>query len=475
MIIRDLFCDKEKFSDDTLLEKNVTGISVDSRTTSSGDLFIALDGREDGARYAAEAVSRGAVAVVNEKALLGLPNILVEDTRLEYARLSAVFYGNPSERLKMIAVVGTNGKTTTAVLIYRLLRSLGKRTAVIGTLGTEIDGVKYDTDLTTPDPDELHRVLKLALDAGVEYVIMEVSAHAIYYKKIFGIRFALAVFTNFSQDHLDFFGDMNTYREVKKSFFTDYEIDYVLTNNDDSLGREIASIDSKTVLTYAFDSPADAFGIDLGTRRSVRYTVNVFDKIGVIKTGLFGRFNAYNSLAAVTAACILGLPFEDVVCAIREIAPVDGRYNVINGAKTVIIDYAHTPDGLENILREAKAQSKGKVISVFGCGGNRDKDKRKIMGKISSRLSDLTIVTTDNSRLEDPYEIMDEIASGIDDGKDYFIIRNREDAIFYALSYAGRDDVVVLAGKGAEKYVDEGGVKIPYSDIETVKKILGTV
>lgn len=470
MIIRDLFCDKEKFSDDTLLEKTVTGISVDSRTTSSGDLFIALDGREDGARYAAEAVSRGAVAVVSEKALLGLPNILVEDTRLEYARLSAAFYGNPSERLKMIAVVGTNGKTTTAVLIYRLLRSLGKRAAVIGTLGTEIDGVKYDTDLTTPDPDELHRVLKLALDAGVEYVIMEVSAHAIYYKKIFGIRFALAVFTNFSHDHLDFFGDMNTYREVKKSFFTDYEIDYVLTNNDDSLGREIASIDSKTVLTYAFDSPADAFGIDLGTRRSVRYTVNVFDKIGVIKTGLFGRFNAYNSLAAVTAACILGLPFEDVVCAIREISPVDGRYNVINGAKTVIIDYAHTPDGLENILREAKAQSKGKVISVFGCGGNRDKDKRKIMGKISSRLSDLTIVTTDNSRLEDPYEIMDEIASGIDDGKDYFIIRNREDAIFYALSYAGRDDVVVLAGKGAEKYVDEGGVKTPYSDIETVKK-----
>lgn len=475
MIIRDLFCDKEKFSDDTLLEKTVTGISVDSRTTSSGDLFIALDGREDGARYAAEAVSRGAVAVVSEKALLGLPNILVEDTRLEYARLSAAFYGNPSERLKMIAVVGTNGKTTTAVLIYRLLRSLGKRAAVIGTLGTEIDGVKYDTDLTTPDPDELHRVLKLALDAGVEYVIMEVSAHAIYYKKIFGIRFALAVFTNFSHDHLDFFGDMNTYREVKKSFFTDYEIDYVLTNNDDSLGREIASIDSKTVLTYAFDSPADAFGIDLGIRRSVRYTVNVFDKIGVIKTGLFGRFNAYNSLAAVTAACILGLPFEDVVCAIREISPVDGRYNVINGAKTVIIDYAHTPDGLENILREAKAQSKGKVISVFGCGGNRDKDKRKIMGKISSRLSDLTIVTTDNSRLEDPYEIMDEIASGIDDGKDYFIIRNREDAIFYALSYAGRDDVVVLAGKGAEKYVDEGGVKTPYSDIETVKKILGTV
>lgn len=475
MIIRDLFCDKEKFSDDTLLEKTVTGISVDSRTTSSGDLFIALDGREDGARYAAEAVSRGAVAVVSEKAVLGLPNILVEDTRLEYARLSAAFYGNPSERLKMIAVVGTNGKTTTAVLIYRLLRSLGKRAAVIGTLGTEIDGVKYDTDLTTPDPDELHRVLKLALDAGVEYVIMEVSAHAIYYKKIFGIHFALAVFTNFSQDHLDFFGDMNTYREVKKSFFTDYEIDYVLTNNDDSLGREIASIDSKTVLTYAFDSPADAFGIDLGIRYSVRYTVNVFDKIGVIKTGLFGRFNAYNSLAAVTAACILGLPFEDVVCAIREIAPVDGRYNVINGAKTVIIDYAHTPDGLENILREAKAQSKGKVISVFGCGGNRDKDKRKIMGKISSRLSDLTIVTTDNSRLEDPYEIMDEIASGIDDGKDYFIIRNREDAIFYALSYAGRDDVVVLAGKGAEKYVDEGGVKTPYSDIETVKKILGTV
>ncbi len=453
----------------------MTGISVDSRTTSSGDLFIALDGREDGARYAAEAVSKGAVAVVSEKAILGLPNILVEDTRLEYARLSAAFYGNPSERLKMIAVVGTNGKTTTAVLIYRLLRSLGKRAAVIGTLGTEIDGVKYDTDLTTPDPDELHRVLKLALDAGVEYVIMEVSAHAIYYKKIFGIRFALAVFTNFSQDHLDFFGDMNTYREVKKSFFTDYEIDYVLTNNDDSLGREIASIDFKTVLTYAFDSPADAFGIDLGTRRSVRYTVNVFDKIGVIKTGLFGRFNAYNSLAAVTAACILGLPFEDVVCAIREISPVDGRYNVINGAKTVIIDYAHTPDGLENILREAKAQSKGKVISVFGCGGNRDKDKRKIMGKISSRLSDLTIVTTDNSRLEDPYEIMDEIASGIDDGKDYFIIRNREDAIFYALSYAGRDDVVVLAGKGAEKYVDEGGVKTPYSDIETVKKILGTV
>lgn len=475
MTIRDLFCDKEKFSDDTLLEKTVTGISVDSRTITSGNLFIALEGNLDGADYAADALARGAVAVVSEKAIFGVPNIIVKDARLTYARLSSAFYGNPSEHLKMIAVAGTNGKTTTAVLIYRLLRSLGKRAAVIGTLGTEIDGVKYDTDLTTPDPDELHRILKVALDCGTEYVVMEVSAHAIFYKKVYGINFALAVFTNFSQDHLDFFGNMNRYREVKKSFFTDYDIDYILTNTDDSLGREIAAIDSKTVLTYAFDSPADAFGIDLGTHKEVRYTVNVFDRIGVIKTGLFGRFNAYNSLAALTAVCILGLPFEDVVCAIRDISPIDGRYNVINGAKKVIIDYAHTPDGLENVLREAKSHSDGKVISVFGCGGNRDREKRKLMGAISSRLSDLTIVTTDNSRLEDPYEIMDEIASGIDDGKEYFIIRNREDAIFYALSYAGRDDVVVLAGKGAEKYVDEGGVKTPYSDIETVKKILGTV
>ncbi len=475
MTIRDLFCDKEKVSENTLYEKVVTGISVDSRKISSGNIFIALEGNSDGADYATDAVEKGAVAVVSSKPILGVPNIVVEDTRAEYARLSAKFYGNPADKLKMIAVVGTNGKTTTAILIYKLLRSLGKRAAVIGTLGTEIDGVKYDTDLTTPDPDVLHRTLKTALDAGVEYVVTEVSAHAIYYKKVFGIHFALVIFTNFSQDHLDFFGDMNKYREVKKSFFSDYSVDYVLTNTDDLLGREIADTDSATVLTYAFDSPADAFGIDLGITKEVRYTVNVFDKIGVVKTKLFGRFNAYNSLAALTAVCILGLPFEDVICAIRDISPVDGRYNVINGSKKVIIDYAHTPDGLENILREAKAQAEGKVIAVFGCGGNRDKEKRKIMGKISSGLSDLTIVTTDNSRLEDPYEIMDEIASGIDDGKEYFIIRNREDAIFYALSYAGRDDVVVLAGKGAEKYIDEGGVKTPYSDIETVKRILSTV
>ncbi len=453
---------------------DVTGVAYDSRQVAKGDVFVVLKGTEtDGMLYIKEALAKGAVAVVTDSNIEDVPYIKVPDTRKALALLASAFNDDAHKKLKIIGVVGTNGKTTIATLIYKILSKLGQKSVLIGTMGSVVDGVEIETNLTTPDPIELHNVLRYAVDKDCKYCIMEVSAHAIHFCKVWGMSFDVAVFSNLSQDHLDFFKDMQTYKECKKSFFRDYQIGVGIVNVDDPLGKEIIDEGLVPCISYGIDNPADAFSIDYSTKDTVKYTVNVCDAIGKVNTQLYGKFNIYNSLAALTAVVVLGVPMYSAICALSDIPPIAGRYNVLNNKKRVIIDYAHTPDGLENVLTAAKLDNKGRVIAVFGCGGNRDKSKRKIMGEISGRLSDMTVVTTDNSRLEDPYVIMDEIAAGItSSGGKYQIIRNREDAISYALTCARPEDVVVVAGKGAEKYIDEGGTKRPYSDYETVEKLL---
>ncbi len=474
MKIFDIIKELEVVEHNIIKDFDVDNISHDTRTIRKGEIFVALKGcSENGEQYAYDAIHNGAIAVIAETLIDGVPCIKVKNARQAWCQVIAMLTDYAHKKLKIIAVVGTNGKTTTASLIYKMLIGSGKKAALIGTLGSIVDGIEIDTNLTTPDPRELHNVFLYAVNRNVEYCVMEVSAHAIFFEKIYGLSFAAAVFTNLSQDHLDFFIDMDNYANCKKSFFRDYDIAFGIINGDDKLGREIILEELLPTISYGLDLPCDCFAIDISTKNNIKYTANICDKIGVVKTKLHGRFNVYNTLAALTTVVSLGVSIEKAIQILNLIPPVDGRYNVINHQKKVIIDYAHTPDGLKNILTAVKGEERGKLISVFGCGGNRDRSKRKLMGEISGSIADITIVTTDNSRLEDPYEIMDEIVAGVEAvGGKYQIIRNREDAIAFALLCAKKEDVIVVAGKGAERYMDEGGIKREYSDYDTVNTLL---
>ncbi len=475
MKIFDLLCKLDYIEHNLNNNFDVENISSDSRNVKENEIFIALKGSKDnGEKYASQAILNGAVVVIAETMIPNVPCIKVRNARQAWCRVVEILTDFAHKKLKLIAVVGTNGKTTTASLIYKMLLGSGNKVALIGTLGSIVDGIEIDTNLTTPDPRELHNVFLYAVNQGVEYCVMEVSAHAIFFEKIYGLSFDIAVFTNLSQDHLDFFIDMDNYANCKKSFFRDYDISIAVVNGDDKLGREIIKEELLPTISYGTELPSDCFAIDVSPKGNIKYTANICDKIGFVKTKLHGRFNVYNTLAALTAVTIIGIPLERSTAVLKEIDPIDGRYNVINHRKKVIIDYAHTPDGLRNILSAVKAENNGRLISVFGCGGNRDHSKRKIMGEISGTIADMTIVTTDNSRLEDPYAIMDEIVAGVEEaGGKYQIIRNREDAIAFAIMCAKKDDVIVVAGKGAERYMDEGGIKRDYSDFDTVNNLLG--
>ncbi|MCH5165449.1 MAG: UDP-N-acetylmuramoyl-L-alanyl-D-glutamate--2,6-diaminopimelate ligase [Clostridiales bacterium] len=462
------------FSDD---ETEITGLAIDSSKVRHGDLFFCLVGREnDGHTFAADAVSRGAAAIVVERRLaLDVKQIEVEDTRHALALAASAFYGHPSKRLKMIGVTGTNGKTTTTYIVKSIIEAAGHSCGLIGTNAIEYDGNKLDAWLTTPDPIELHATLKDMADAGVEYVVMEVSAHALALKKVNGIMYETAAFTNFSRDHLDFFGDMQSYAESKKSFFTTEHARSAVINVDDTLGDEIAHETKLSTVTYGVENPSDVFGIDLEmSAYGLEYVINMSDSVGKIKFNLTGRFNMYNTLCAAAIAQSLGFSLPSVISGVRNIKKIDGRFNIINTVKcSVIIDFAHTDDGIANILRAIKEFAPARIITVFGCGGNRDKTKRAVMGKIVSQMSDYCFVTSDNPRFEPPQEIIGEIVSGIKEigGKNYTAIVDRKEAIKAALEMAEKDDIVLIAGKGAERYNDVMGVKQPYNDEQYVLEI----
>lgn len=450
----------------------VTGIATDSKEVKRGDLFIALEGRVyDGHNFIAEAIARGASAVVASKLTIK-DSILVKDTRKAYAQICANFYGNPEKKLKLIAVVGTNGKTTTAHILQHIFNYSGIKTATIGTLGFKIGSVTKDCILTTPDPLTLNACLDESVEQGVEVVIMEVSAHAIYFEKVSNLTFDLGIFTNLSQDHLDFFENLQHYKAVKASFFSSNNIKFGIINSDDKLGQQILACPAPLKVSYGIKSPSDVFAIDIEQdREGSWFTLNAFDIISSINLPLPGIYNIYNTLAAITSALALKVPIKSIKLALHSLSPPEGRFNVINTDKMVIIDYAHTPDGLENLLKAALMLKKRRLITVFGCGGNRDKTKRPIMGAISQKYSDLVILTSDNPRLEEPADIIADIASGMQEG--YISVPDRGEAIKMALALAKEEDIIVIAGKGAEQYLDTKGVKIPYSDMEEVKKHIG--
>lgn len=457
-------------------EAEIADLEINSKLVREDSLFICLKGTAfDSHSCLSDLEAYGCAAIVCERKLeTKIPQIIVPDSRAAMSLLAAQFYGNPAKKLKLIAVSGTNGKTTTCHILRNILAFAGKKAGVIGTLGVFYGEVFFEPELTTPDPIRLQKIFRDMADAGVEYVVMEASAHAIYLKKLEGLYFEIGIFTNLTQDHLDFFSDMERYKAAKLRFFHHDFCRYLLVNSDDPAGVEIMN-GEKDVLTYGIENPADVFAIDVeSTSGGNCFVMNLFDRIFEIKSELYGSFNVYNCLAAAAAAALLGIPTEAISEGIFKIRSVEGRMEPVaetRGAK-IFVDYAHTPDGLEKALIALKKSCKGRLICVFGCGGNRDKGKREIMGAVAGRCADFTVITSDNPRFEEPMEIIYAVEKGLLTQSDrYVIVQNRREGIRYALDYAKKGDVILVAGKGAEKYQEILGIKHDYNDKDTIMEL----
>lgn len=455
---------------------DIKDVSSDSNAVSKGGLFVCISGGNyDGHEFIKQVVNYGSVAAVVERRLdAPITQIVVKDARKAVCEVAAAFYGHADKKMKMIGVVGTNGKTTTTHFIASVLMSAGVKCGLIGTLGVFYGDKFRESALTTPDPVELHKTLAEMYESGVEAVVMEVSAHAAYFKKVYGVEFEIGVFTNLTQDHLDFFKDMENYGRAKTSFFKNNACKYVVSNSDDKTGRKIAETVKGKALTYGIENPADVFAVNIEEKLSeTDFVLNLFDCIYDVKLNLTGRFNVYNALAAATACALYGVNPDKVAEGIENLKGVSGRLECVYGGDfSVYVDYAHTPDGLKKSLSSLKPHAK-RLICVFGCGGNRDRVKRPVMGRISGKEADFTVLTSDNPRYEEPMDILWDIERGIkEETENYVIVQERAEGIKYALDMAEKGDIVLIAGKGSEKYQDVFGIKRPFSDKDTVNEYL---
>ncbi len=457
----------------------VEKLACDTKNVESGTLFFCLKGTMmDGHNFAQTAADLGAVLLVVEHPLdVDLPQLVVPNSREAMSVMAANFFGNPRDKLKLVGVTGTNGKTTSTYMLASILRSAGFKVGIIGTLGIVIDQITLPAKLTTPNPIELHQNFAHMVKNGVDFVVMEVSAHAIALDKMSGIVCDVGILTNVTQDHIDFFKTFDNYRKTKLSFIDPNFCKVGVINMDDDSSRQLLSTLPERqppfpIFSFGLNNPATVFA----TRQKfglngTQFFLNLFDEVFEVHTKLIGQFNLYNALGAATACRVMGVEIKDIIQGLENMEEVPGRFNVLDlgGGRSAIVDYAHTPDGLLNILTSVRQITEGKMVSVFGCGGNRDALKRPIMGKISASLADFTIITSDNPRLEIPSEIISQVEQGVKPLNDnYLCIENRVEAIRHALSLLGSGDVAVISGKGAENYLDIGGVKYPYSDLNTI-------
>lgn len=460
---------------------DIQKLACDTKNVSVNSLFFCLKGSgADGHSFAKTAVDNGAVALVVEHPLdTDIPQIVVENSRSAMSVMAGNFYGNPRDKIKLIGVTGTNGKTTSTYILQSVLKSAGYKVGVIGTIGIVIDDVELPAHLTTPDPIELHSLFAQMVNKKVDYVVMEVSAHALALDKMAGILCDVGILTNITQDHIDFFKTFENYRQTKLSFISPQYCRQGVVNIDDEsckkfVLRHLADKNKFRISTFGLNNPSDVFALDYRySIEDTHYFLNLFDDVAEVKTDLIGQFNLYNALGCAAACRLMGIKTSDIVKGLEAMKSVAGRFNVIDlgGGRSAVVDYAHTPDGLSNILTSVKQITNGKIISVFGCGGNRDTVKRPIMGRISASLADFSVITSDNPRLEEPMDIIRQVEAGAKEiNSNYLCVENRVDAIHYALSVLKRGDVAVISGKGAENYLDIGGVKYPYSDFDTIKK-----
>ena len=477
MKLRDVLQGIDIISAEIDLDIEIAGVECDSRAVSKNGLFVAIRGFEtDGNKYIGKACENGASAVITDnKKYATKSRILVSDARRALALSAKNFYGNPTKDMKVIGVTGTNGKTTVTYLIKHCLERAGHKCGLIGTNQNMIGSEVLETERTTPESNALWKLFARMRDAGCEYVIMEVSSHSLELSRVWGIEFFVGAFTNLTQDHLDFHKTMENYEKAKAKLF---EVSRVgIINYDDDAGRRIAEKAGCKVVTYSTKNSAARYiakSINYAPA-SVNFAFVGIDKIARVELGIPGDFSVYNAMCAISVLVECGLSLEDICKSLADVSGVKGRAEVVptDTDYTVMIDYAHSPDGLENILTTAKRTAKERVIVVFGCGGDRDRTKRPKMGKIAASLADVVIVTSDNPRCEEPNAIIDDIVPGISEVRDDFIrIADRREAICHALDIAESGDTVLLAGKGHETYQEINHVKHHMDEREIVKEHL---
>lgn len=452
-------------------------VRYDSRAVRPGDLFVAIRGYEtDGHKYIASALEKGAAAVVCEEADAGVPAVVTENSRRALAVIGANRFDHPAEKMQMIGITGTNGKTTTTYLIKHLLEAQGAKVGLIGTNQNLIGDEIVETDRTTPESYELHALFHRMVEAGCTHCVMEVSSHSLVLDRVYGIRFAVGAFTNLTQDHLDFHHTMEEYRQAKAKLFA--VCDKGVINMDDPAGEKML-LDAKCPVE-TFSAACDTAALSAKDIRlhadSVDFVASSEEGIARVHLGIPGQFSVANALAALGVCCALGMPLADAAHAMATAHGVKGRVEVVPTETdyTVLIDYAHSPDGVENVLRAVRGFTKGRVIALFGCGGDRDKTKRPKMGAIAARLADFCIVTSDNPRTEQPEAIIEDILVGMQDSKTpKEVIVSRPDAIRFALSMAQKDDTIVLMGKGHETYQEINHVKHHLDEREVVAAYFG--
>mgnify|MGYP000215095516 CR=1 FL=1 len=472
------------------LPVKVSQVAIDSRAVRPGDVFLAYPGEQaDGRKFIAQAVAAGAAAVLWEPkgfhwdVAVRVPNLAVPGLREKAGLIAAEVYGHPSRGLWTIGITGTNGKTSCSHWLAQALSDCGRKGAVIGTLGNGFPGALTPSANTTPDPASLQQHLRRYADQGARSVAMEVSSHALAQGRVNGMRFNVALFTNLSRDHLDYHGDMESYALAKAGLFAWPRLEHAILNFDDPFAPELAQKARRTgasVLGYGFEA-GEVRGEDLlVSPYGLAFDVTTPWGEARVESGVLGRFNASNLLGVLATLLASDVPLDRAVHALRALSPVPGRMQQIRvpGRPLVVVDYAHTPDALEKVLitlREVVKDSKAaaadsSLICVFGCGGQRDKGKRPMMGDVASRLADSVIVTSDNPRNENSRAILDDIVAGM--GANYHVIEDRAAAIDHAIRFAKPDDVVLIAGKGHEDYQEIAGVKLPFSDMEVAARSL---
>ncbi len=455
------------------MEQEITGICYDSRNVCDGDLFVAIAGfAADGHRFIPMAQEKGAAVVLCEKAPAAGSFVQVADSRLALAQISANWFGHPADKMTMIGVTGTNGKTTSTYLLKHILEdALGAKVGLVGTIQNMVGDAVVETERTTPESYELQKLFARMYDAGCTHVIMEVSSHALVLHRVNGITFETGVFSNLTQDHLDFHQTMEEYRKAKSLLFS--QSNHGVINTDDAASSAMIAEAKCPVLTYSAKNTADlsAQNIHLHADR-VEFDAVYGGETAKMELRIPGAFSVYNALSVVGAALTLGLSLSQIARSLSTAEGVKGRAEVVptpGKDYTVLIDYSHTPDSLENILKTVREFCKGRVVAVFGCGGDRDPIKRPIMGKIAAELADFAVVTSDNPRTEDPMKIIGQILEGMA-GIDtpYQVIENRRQAIRWAMDQGQPGDVIVLCGKGHETYQEIGHEKIHLDEREEV-------
>lgn len=468
-------------------DREIFGLQLDSRHIQKNDLFLAIKGAAaDGRQFIPSAIKKGAIAVLIDANESGeavtyegdIPLILVHDLKNKLGHLAAEFYGNPAQKLRMIGVTGTNGKTSCT---HFLAQALNKPCGVIGTLGSGLYGHLGEAGLTTPDAVTLQATLSKLLDLGAEMVAMEVSSHSIDQGRINGIDFETGIFTNLTQDHLDYHGTMENYAQVKKRFFAELPTKNIILNADDPYGCLWVKELAKQRNVYAYTCQVEDLNVPTVRATDIRLSLQGIQATidspwgkGILVTPIIGEFNLSNILAVLTALCVEGMPLNEALDRIALLNPVPGRMQALSGPKMplVIVDYAHTPDALEKALKALRVHTQGKLVCVFGCGGDRDSGKRPLMARIAEQLADQVIVTNDNPRHEKPEAIAKQILQGFEHPESVTVMLDRAKAIEKSIQCTTANDCVLIAGKGAERYQQIGDEKTHFDDAEEVRKCI---